>query len=222
MRARQMVLPGRKGLISLLATCIGLAGMASALAEDPPEAGLRVSTDLWQAGVGSGFRKGASEVGLGLGAGAGLTILGTQRHHHWALGVVQYGRMLSDPVGDGTWHRGNWQLLAEVFGGMQFHPSDAYLWGVAPLVRYNFTPGGRWVPFVDLGAGLSGTDIRDGDVSSTFEFNLQIGAGTHYFLRDDLAVTAQLRYFHLSDAGISSPNLGVNNFTLLLGVNLFF
>jgi len=78
------------------------------------------------------------------------------------------------------------------------------------------------VPFVNLGAGLSLTDIRGVDLSTAFEFNDQIGAGVHYFLSEDSAVTLQYRWFHLSNAGIRLPNNGTNMQMVVLGMNGFF
>jgi hypothetical protein len=75
---------------------------------------------------------------------------------------------------------------------------------------------------VDLGAGVTATDIRSGDISTTFEFNLQAGAGAHYFVAKNLALTAQARFIHFSNAGIKFPNLGVNTITGLIGVSWFF
>lgn len=66
-------------------------------------------------------------------------------------------------------------------------------------------------------AGATATDIRQPDLSTTFEFNLQGGGGLHYFLRNDLALTFQWRFIHLFNAGIKFPNTGVNNSTFLPG-----
>jgi lipid A 3-O-deacylase len=73
-----------------------------------------------------------------------------------------------------------------------------------------------------VGAGATATDIRNGDLSTTFEFNLQAGVGTAFFLQKDLAATFQYRFIHLSNAGIQFPNLGVNNSTFLLRLSWFF
>jgi len=64
--------------------------------------------------------------------------------------------------------------------------------------------------------------IRNGDLGTTFEFNLQAGAGTHFFVQKDLALTFQYRFIHLSNAGMEFPNLGVNTSTFLLGFSWFF
>jgi lipid A 3-O-deacylase len=179
-------------------------------------------SSLWQAGVGEGFTRGTQEVGLSLGAGRGLKVFGSRRTHDVALGAVQYGWMLSGVVGADHWYRGNWELLGEFFGGEQFYPEEAYVVGLAPLLRYNFAAGHRCVPFFDLGAGVTATDIRDGDLSTTFEFNLQAGLGARIFLRDDLALTFQFRFIHFSNASTASPNLGANTGAFLAGVTWLF
>ncbi len=180
------------------------------------------AVSLWEGGVGEGFRKGTHEVDASVAFGLGMPILGSQGHHHWVLGMIDFGWMFSRVVAKDHWYRGNWELIGEAFGGFQYHPEHAYLGGVAPLVRYNFATGTRWVPFVNAGAGVTWTDIRDGDLSTKFEFNLQIGAGVHYFLKDNLSLDIQYRFIHISDAGISTPNLGVNDSNLVLGASWFF
>ena len=177
---------------------------------------------LWKAGVGEGFNPGAHELELLAGGGVGMAIFGSKHRHDWIAGALQCGWVFTDVLGPDRWYRGNWELLAEVFGGEQFEPDWAYFVGAAPLLRYDFATGSRWVPFFDFGAGATATDIRNGDLSTTFEFNLQAGAGTHLFLRKDLALTLQYRFIHLSNAGIQFPNLGVNTSTFLLGVSWFF
>jgi lipid A 3-O-deacylase len=151
-----------------------------------------------------------------------MTVITSIRAHDWVIGSLQYGWIFSDVVGETHWWRGNWELLAQLFGGEQTYPSSAYFIGCGPLIRYDFAAGRRFVPFLDFGGGAAATDIRDGDLSTTFEFNLQAGAGAHLFVRDNLALTFQYRFMHLSNAGIKFPNLGVNNSTFLLGVSWFF
>jgi len=177
---------------------------------------------LWEGAVGEGFRKGTHELNLSAAAGLGMPIFGSKETHHWVLGVIEYGWMFSGVVAKDHWYQGNWELVGNMFGGIQYTPNHAYLYGVAPLLRYNFVTGTRWVPFFNAGAGVTGTNIRDGDLSNKFEFNLQIGAGVRYFFRDNLALNVQYRFLHLSDAGITSPNLGVNDSNIMLGASWFF
>lgn len=178
--------------------------------------------NLWQAGVGEGFQRGTQEISLSAGAGVGMPVFGTEWHHHWAFGTVRYGRIVTGVVARDHWFRGNLELAAEFFGGAQFEPDSAYVVGFAPQVRYLFATGTRWVPFFDIGAGVAATDIRNGDLSTTFEFDLQWGFGLNWFLTDTTALTAEYRFVHLSNAGIDYPNQGVNNSTFLIGVSWFF
>lgn len=180
------------------------------------------SSRIWSADPGAGFRAGAQELGFGVGAGLGMKTFGSSQAHDWVLGIAQYGWMLSGMVAPNHWYRGNWELMGEVLGGQQFKPEGAYFVGVAPLLRYNFACGRRFVPFADAGAGLTATAIRDGDLSTTFEFNLQLGGGVHIFLSDCFALTFQYRYIHLSNASLQSPNHGVNTSNALAGVTWFF
>jgi len=69
---------------------------------------------------------------------------------------------------------------------------------------------------------VSATSIGPPDLSNTFEFNLQATAGMYWFLRDDLALNLDGRYLHMSCAGISTPNLGLNGVVGMVGITFFF
>jgi hypothetical protein len=180
------------------------------------------ATSPWKAGICQGFLKGTKEWDLFVGPGMGIRTLGSRHNHDWGLGIMDFGWVFTDVVGLDHWYRGNWELVAETFGGVQFHPNAAYLVGLGPHLRYNFAPGHRWIPFLDLGAGGTLTDIQSGDLSTTFEFNLNAAVGAHYFLRDDLGLSFECRFTHLSNAGLDYPNLGVNTVTFLFGLSFYF
>ncbi|MDB6121830.1 MAG: putative exported protein [Pedosphaera sp.] len=183
---------------------------------------LESSHGIWKSELGAGFLKGTRDAGFVLGAGPGMRVLASHEAHDLGLAFFHYAWILSDVKGEGRWYRGNWEIRGEAFGGMEFRPRRAYVAGVAPILRYNFATGTRWMPFFDLGAGLSATDIGRPDLSTTFEFNLQTGAGVHYFWRENSALTFQYRFFHLSNAGIERPNTGVNAGLFLAGLSWFF
>jgi lipid A 3-O-deacylase len=130
--------------------------------------------------------------------------------------------MLTGPVAKDHFWRGNFELLGSLFGGEQFNSHTAYLVGIAPLLRYNFATGSRFVPFIDGGAGLTLTDIRKPDLSTDFEFNVQAGIGAQWFFNPHIAASLQGRWLHLSNAGLDSPNQGVNTTMFLLGLNWFY
>ncbi len=208
---------------ALLAAALTAVAQTSVADEPAAEPGLDFApVSLWEGGIGEGFRKGTSELSASVAPGWSSPIFGSSHHHDWVLGFVEYGSMLSGMVAKEHWHRGNWELVGDLFGGFQYHPDHAYVIGITPLVRYNFATGTRWIPFINAGAGLTGTDIRDGDLSTKFEFNLQFGGGVHYFLKDNLSLDFQYRFIHLSNAGLNTPNLGVNSSNIMLGGSWFF
>ncbi|MGH7967284.1 MAG: acyloxyacyl hydrolase [Limisphaerales bacterium] len=181
-----------------------------------------VSTGIWQAGVGEGFRSSVQSLTLEAGGTGGVAAFGSRQAHDLALISLTYGHMLGPVQGDGHWYRGNWEIRAELFTGAQFSPNKEWLVGLTPHLRYNFATGTRWVPFADIGAGVTATGIGPPDLSGTFEFNLQGGGGVQWFLSERIALSAEVRYVHWSCAGIHQPNLGLNGVTGLLGVSWFF
>ena len=159
---------------------------------------------------------------VALGAGDGVQIFGGRQSHDLALISLSYGKMISPVVGEGHWYRGNWELRGELFSGAQFSPSAESLVGLTPHLRYNFATGSRWIPYADIGAGVSATSIGPPDLSGTFEFNLQAATGVQWFIRDNFALGLEARYLHMSCAGIHPPNLGLNTVNGMLSVTWFF
>jgi len=173
-------------------------------------------------GIGEGFRPGTETLGFSAGATYGVVIFGGEERHHLSLLSVSYGRMIGDVKGADNWYRGNWELRGEIFGGLQFNSETCWLIGVAPHLRYHFATDAPWVPYLDFGAGITSTGIRAPDLGDSFQFNLQAAFGVNCFVRDDLAVSFEGRYLHLSSAGIHQPNNGVNTIGIFLGMNTFF
>jgi opacity protein-like surface antigen len=55
-----------------------------------------------------------------------------------------------------------------------------------------------------------------------FNFLEQGAAGAHYYLNNNLAITADYRFRHVSNAGIDEPNGGINTSFFLLGATYRF
>jgi opacity protein-like surface antigen len=177
---------------------------------------------IWEKGIGEGFLSTVQSVSVSSGATYGFAAFGSVEAHDLALISLTYGHMLGHVVGEGHWYRGNPEFRVELFTGAQFSPSSEWLVGLTPHLRYNFATGTRWIPFIDGGVGVTATGIGPPDLSGTFQFNLQGGAGVQWFIRDNLALTLEARYLHMSCAGISQPNLGLNGVTGMLGLSFFF
>ena len=177
---------------------------------------------VWVNGVGNGFSPTTESVSVSVGASAGFAAFGGSQNHDLALASISYGHMLGPVRGEDHWYRGNWELRGEFFTGAQFSPDENWVVGLTPHLRYNFATGTRWVPFADAGAGVTAVGMGAPDLSGTFEFNLQATAGTHWFIRNNLALTAEARYLHMSCAGMHSPNLGLNTVLGTVGLSWFF
>ncbi|MGA2660379.1 MAG: acyloxyacyl hydrolase [Verrucomicrobiota bacterium] len=221
------------GIIFRWALVLAMTGVCLRAAEPPtgPPAGSKPgevlsggpgTNEIWQGAVGEGFGRAARSLSVEAGASDGLAAFGSRQQHDLALTSLTYGHMLGRVKGQGRWYRGNWEWRVELFGGAQFSPVDEWIVGLTPHLRYNFATGTRVVPFVDGGAGATATGIRGPDLSNIFEFNLQVGLGAHWFFKDNVALTLEVHYMHLSCAGISSPNLGANGVLGTVGLSRFF
>lgn len=217
----------------ILAPMTSLTGAAEISEQSPSSATNDVpvtalsppKSTIWRDGIGSGFLGSAQDFTIEAGAAAGMARFGSHQAHDLGMLSASYGHMLSGLVARDHWWRGNVEGRVELFGGMQFRPEDStdgWFVGLTPHIRYNFATGSRWIPFVDAGAGVTAMGISPPDVSGTFEFNLQAGAGVHYFLRDNLALTTDFKYTHYSCAGIHQPNSGINTLGFMFGVTWYF
>jgi lipid A 3-O-deacylase len=218
--------------VCLIALWIGLATQIESRSQQPlpfTTAVLRPEFNreseqksIWEYGIGEGLRPEVQSISLNAGATYGITALGSREAHHLALVSLTYGHMLGHVLGEGHWYRGNPELRLELFTGTQISPSNEWLVGLTPHLRYDFATGTRWIPFVDGGAGVTATGIGPPDLSGVFEFNLQAGVGVQWFLKENLAMSLEARYLHWSCAGLSKHNLGLNGVTGMLGLTFYF
>lgn len=204
----------KKFCLSLLAL---VAAAISVSAE--PVAAPGVSYDK----VGDAFHKGAWEIGAG--AAVMFSPFGATQSrptHNYALAVGQLGYMLTDIKEWGP-ARGNFEVVGELFGGGVFVGRGNYVTGMTLWGRYNFVqPDWKWVPYAQIGAGFGATDIDKAVIGQVFQFNLDAAVGVRYFLRPNLALNAEYRYQHLSNANSGPKNVGINAQGALLGASWFF
>jgi len=141
---------------------------------------------------------------------------------NYTITEVQVGYMLGDVKGEGGL-RGNFEFIGEGFGSAIFHGPGSFIAGITLWGRYNFVqPGWRFVPFLQAGAGLTSTDVPHRYVGQPFNFNLELGAGTRFFVAPRWALAAEFRYQHISNANTGRHNLGINAAGPILGVSYFF
>lgn len=93
---------------------------------------------------------------------------------------------------------------------------------LSPLIfDYRYDAGGWFVPFIEGGEGIVLTTLDHINIGGPFEFSSQGGGGFHLFVNKENAVTFAFRIRHISNAGIKSPNRGLNTYFFNIGFSRF-
>ncbi len=104
-----------------------------------------------------------------------------------------------------------------------FQPANtAYGVGFDPLgLKWNFERHGRFSPYLELTGGTVFTNHDVPTGTNTVNFMDQAALGMH-ILGEKHNVSLELRYMHISNAGLATPNPGVNTVQVRLGIGRFF
>ena len=146
---------------------------------------------------------------------------GTQNTSVWNAGV-RYGWILTAPHGPGFLN-GRFELAVDAVPAfVVFQPANtAYGAGVNPVgFKWIFATRGKIAPFIELNGGVLFTthDVPTG----TSTINFTPGAAFGFYFFGDHAWSLDARYLHISNAGLTVPNPGVNTFEVRLGFGKFF
>jgi hypothetical protein len=99
---------------------------------------------------------------------------------------------------------------------------DAVEFGVSPVAfKLDYDCGQRLVPFLWIGVGVMYTSLQGLELGGPFEFEEFGGGGFHWFLSDTVALSASYRIRHMSNAGLETPNRGLDTHFFLLGLENF-
>lgn len=160
---------------------------------------------------------------LQLWSGGGHSVSGgTSNTGVWNLGL-RYGWILTRPHGPG-FLKGRFEYAVDAVPMfLVFQPAGtAYAAGINPLnLKWNFATRGTVVPYVELSGGalFSTQDVPTGTSSTNFTSSAALGT---QFLREKYNWSLEVRYMHISNAGLSSPNPGINTVQVRLGVGKLF
>ncbi|MFH1441352.1 MAG: acyloxyacyl hydrolase [Candidatus Omnitrophota bacterium] len=80
----------------------------------------------------------------------------------------------------------------------------------------------KFQPYIKAGVGFLYMSQHTREQATQFNFLEQGGVGVHYFFNKNLAVTADWRLRHVSNAAIKQPNKGINGRFYLLGLTYRF
>ena len=104
-----------------------------------------------------------------------------------------------------------------------FQPANtAYAVGFNPLgLKWNFVRRGRLSPYFELTGGtvFSRQDIPT--YTNTVNFTPSAALGTHV-LGEKYNWSVEVRYLHISNAGLATPNPGLNTVEVRVGVGRFW
>ena len=135
---------------------------------------------------------------------------------------ARFGWILTKAHGKG-FIRGKFEYAVDavpVF--MVFQPANrAYGAGFNPVVlKWNFETDSRVVPYVELGGGVLFTNMTVPTGTSQTNFTSGAAVGFH-ILGEKVAWSADVRYMHISNAGLATPNPGINTVQVRIGVGWF-
>jgi hypothetical protein len=147
---------------------------------------------------------------------------GTSDTGVWNVGL-RYGWILSRPHGPGFF-KGRFEYAVDavpVF--LVFQPANtAFGAGINPLnLKWNFATRGRVVPYFEIDGGtlFSNHEVPTG--TSRVNFTSGAALGTH-FLGDKRNWSVEVRYMHISNAGLERRNPGINTVQVRVGIGKFF
>jgi hypothetical protein len=139
----------------------------------------------------------------------------------WNAGV-RYGWILTGPRGPGFF-KGRFEFAMDAVPAfIVCQPANtAYGVGVNPaVVKWIFATRGHVAPYLELAEGTLFTTHEVPAGTSTINFVTSPAFGLHFL--GEHAWSLEVRYMHLSNAGLTEPNWGVNTVQVRLGLGKFF
>ncbi len=156
-------------------------------------------------------------------SGGGYSVPGgTSNTGVWNLGA-RFGWILTEPHGP-AFLKGRFEYAVDAVPAfLVFQPGNtAYGAGFNPLnLKWNFATAGHVAPYLELSGGtlFTNRDVPNG--TNTVNFTSAVALGTR-FLGDTRNWSVELRYMHISNAGLTVPNPGINTVQVRVGVGRFW
>ncbi len=139
----------------------------------------------------------------------------------WTIGA-RYGWVLTKPHGPSVL-RGTFEFAFDVVPTFfVFQPTNrAYGASFDPVVlKWNFETDRRVVPYAELTGGVLFTDQTVPTDTSRVNFTPQAALGLH-ILHRRFNWSVEIRFEHISNAGLTSFNPGLNTIQARIGIGLF-
>lgn len=156
-------------------------------------------------------------------AGGGHSVSGGRGNTGAFNAGLRYGWILTGPHLPG-FLRGRFEYAVDAVPVFVIFQSAniAYGLGFDPLgLKWNFQRHGRISPYLELTGGTLFTNHDVPTGTNTVNFMDQAALGMH-ILGANHNVSLELRYMHISNAGLATPNPGVNTVQVRIGLGKFF
>ena len=118
--------------------------------------------------------------------------------------------------------KGLLEFLVEPLMNLVINPDTNAEVGCSLFLRYSDKITSRIAPYVEGGLGMIYTTQHTHEQGTQYNFISQAGLGLQFFLSKHVALTGGYRFRHLSNAGIDSPNRGIDHHFGLAGVRYYF
>jgi len=163
---------------------------------------------------------GNNELGIFVSGGHGTTG-STSGTGIFSFGL-RYGWVLTNSHGPGPL-RGRFEYAVDaVPATLVLQRNNTFGTGIDPVVlKWDFERHGRWAPYMEIDGGLLFTTDQVPPGISNVNFTPGAAFGLQIFGRHWNPLIA-VRYMHISNAGLSEPNPGINTVQLMLGLQRFF
>ena len=133
------------------------------------------------------------------------------------VGKVVSRNHLSGPL------RGNFEYAVDLIPIYLVHAGDTrYAAGFNPvMLKWNFTSGRKIIPYAEFGGGIlfSRSDIPPG--TNDVNFTPQASVGLQFLTQTNRAAVISAKYVHISNAGLATPNPGINTLQFSVGYHWF-
>jgi hypothetical protein len=184
-----------------LLSLLNLVNATRAVAQAGPEG----ASSEWQVWTGGGHGINGSQSGTGV----------------WNLGL-RYGLILTSPQGPG-FLRGQLEYAFDVVPAWVIvqRTNTAYGGGVNPFAfKWIMTAPKKVKPYAVMEGGTLFTNTKVPEGTSQINFTTSGGFGAH-FLGEKHNFSAEVRFMHISNAGMTNPNPGINTIQVRIGFGAF-
>jgi hypothetical protein len=169
----------------------------------------------------AGPKEGGNEIQVWAGGGhsvaggtSGTEVFNAGGRYGWVITGLHWPSLL----------RGRFEYTVEVVPVyLIFQPANtAYGWGFNPLgLKWDFERHGRFSPYLELDGGALFSNHDVPTYTNDVNFTPSAAFGTHV-LGEKYNWSVEVRYLHISNAGLGMFNPGLNTVQVRLGVGRFW